>query len=50
MRPIQFIETTQLCQNPTLSKTGKGWNFKSHFNWFDKTVDYLNQSGFTKQA
>ena len=39
MRPIQFIETNLSCQNPTLSTTGKGWNVKDHFNWFDKTID-----------
>ncbi len=39
MRPIQFIETKLSCQNPTLSTTGKGWNVKDHFNWFDKTLE-----------
>ncbi len=37
--PIQFIETAQTCQNPTLLTTGIGWNVKTHFNWFDKMVD-----------
>ena len=45
MCPIQFIETVQLCQNPTLSTTGKGWNVKEHFNWFDKTVDITKFKG-----
>ena len=39
MGPIQFIETAQICQNPTLTTTGIGWNFKTHINWFDKTID-----------
>ena len=39
MRPIQFIETAQMCQNPTLTTTGIGWNVKTHFNWFDKMVN-----------
>jgi hypothetical protein len=45
MRPIQFIETVQTCQNPTLSTTGKGWNVQTHFNWFDKTVDISKLKG-----
>ena len=45
MRPIQFIETALMCQNPTLSTTGKGWNVKTHFNWFDKTVDITKLKG-----
>ncbi len=39
MRPIQFIETVKMFQNPTLTTTGKGWNVKTHFNWFDKMVN-----------
>ncbi len=39
MRLIQFIETAQTCQNPTLTTTGIGWNVKTHFNWFDKMVN-----------
>ncbi len=39
MHPIQFIETVQTCQNPTLSTTGIGWDVKTHFNWFDKRVN-----------
>ena len=39
MRPIQFIETAQTCQNPTLTTTGIGWYVKTHFNWFDKMVN-----------
>ncbi len=39
MRPIQFIETVQTCQNPTLSTTGIDWEVKTHFNWFDKMVN-----------
>jgi hypothetical protein len=45
MRPIQFIETKLSFQNPTLSTTGKGWNVKDHFNWFDKTVDITKFKG-----
>ncbi len=45
MRPIQFIEKKLLCQNPTLSTTGKGWNVKDHFNWSDKTVDITKFKG-----
>ena len=39
MGPIQFIETAQMCRNPTLTTTGIGWNVKTHFNWFDKMVN-----------
>ncbi len=45
MCPIQFIETNLLCHNPTFSRTGKGWNVKEHFNWFDKTVDITQLKG-----
>ena len=45
MRSIQFIEIAQTCQNPTLSTTGKIWNVKEHFNWFDKTVDTTKFKG-----
>jgi hypothetical protein len=45
MRPIQFIETNLSFHNPTLSRTGKGWNVKEHFNWFDKTVDITKLKG-----
>jgi len=45
MRPIQFIETQLSCHNPTLSTTGKGWNVKDHFNWFDKTLDITKFKG-----
>jgi hypothetical protein len=44
-RPIQFIETAQTSQNCTLSTTGIGWNVKTHFNWFDKTVDITKLKG-----
>jgi len=39
MRPIQFIETVPICQNPNLSTIGIGWHVKTHLNWFDKTID-----------
>ena len=42
MRQIQFIETNLSCQNPTLSTTGKGWNVKEHFNWFEKRLTLPN--------
>ncbi len=45
MRPIQFIETNLSCSNPTLLTTGKGWNVKDHFNWFDKTLDITKFKG-----
>ena len=45
MRPIQFNETSLTGNNPTLSSTGKGWNVKTHFNWFDKTVDISKLKG-----
>ncbi len=45
MRPIQFIETAQTCKNPTLTTTGIGWDVKTHFNWFDKTVDITKLKG-----
>ena len=45
LRPTQFIETKLSCQNPTLSTTGKGWNVKDHFNWFDKTIDITKFKG-----
>ena len=45
MRPIQLIETKLSCHNPTLSTTGKGWNVKDHFNWFDKTLDITKFKG-----
>ena len=38
MRPIQFNETALMCKNPTISSTAKGWDVKTHFNWFDKRV------------
>jgi hypothetical protein len=49
MCPIQFIETVQTCQNPTLLTTGIGWNVKTHFNWFDKTVDITKLKGKPQQ-
>ncbi len=49
MRPIQFIETVQTCQNPTLSTTGIGWDVKTHFNWFDERAKMTEVKGKPQQ-
>ncbi len=49
MRPIQFIETVQTCQNPTLSTTGIGCDVKTHFNWFDKRAKITEVKGKQQQ-
>ncbi len=49
MRPIQFIETVQMCRNPTLSTTGICWDVKTHFNWFDKRAKMTEDKGKPQQ-
>jgi hypothetical protein len=37
--PMSFTFMTKNSQPTTMSCIGKGWNLKTHMNWFDKTLD-----------
>ena len=37
--PMPFAIMTKNSQATTMSCTGKGWDLKTHMNWFDKTLD-----------
>ena len=38
-RPMSFTVMTKNSQATTMSCIGKGWDLKTHMNWFDKTID-----------